>query len=292
MMKLQKIALGTVQFGLAYGIKNSMGQVPAPEVKNILENAFRAGIDTIDTAYAYGTSEAVLGSVLSEITQSYTIISKFPAKYAQPQAVIEESFSRLRQNQLYGYLFHDFSTYLDNPEILQWFIRYKNEGKIKKIGFSLYYPHQAQYILDNNVPCDIVQIPYSIFDQRFEPLFQKMVERSIEIHVRSVFLQGLLLFSPDKLPLKFTKCKEALIRLAGLAAHNNQAVASLCLNFALHNDYISKVVIGVDNLDNLEENIRYASNDIVSDTDYIELMKFAIDDEQLLLPFNWEKLNV
>ena len=189
-----KLALGTVQFGLDYGITNSTGLVCREEVKSILSLADDNNLRTLDTAAVYGRSEAVLGDLANK---SFSIISKIPS-LSNFQGSIKESVSaslhRLNRDSLYGMMLHDEKD-INNTSQYNELIRLKNEGLITKIGCSFYSLKALSFALNKNIELDIIQIPASCLDQRFEKsgLLNRAKEDGIEIHGRSVFLQGLLL---------------------------------------------------------------------------------------------------
>ncbi|MCG8572052.1 MAG: aldo/keto reductase, partial [Spirochaetes bacterium] len=200
---MNKIGLGTAQFGLNYGINNSRGKIPTSEINEILLFAQKNGIDLLDTAYAYGESEKVIGQN-NEIINSFRIITKFPPKIKHPiKELFFESLTNLKRSTIYGYLIHDFQTYLSNKVILSILKELKSERKVAKIGFSLYYPDQLKYLFDNNLKIDIIQIPYNIFDRRFDDLLPLAKKEKIEVHIRSVFLQGLVFKDPKILNSHF-----------------------------------------------------------------------------------------
>jgi aryl-alcohol dehydrogenase-like predicted oxidoreductase len=186
-----KLCLGTAQFGLDYGINNSRGKIRLNEITEILNYAHENEILMLDTASAYGNSESALGDAFDKINNEFQLITKYPANIQErPYLWIDTSLRRLGKSKIYGYLFHNYSIFYEHPEYIEDFVRIKQSGKALKIGFSLYYPSEAEYILKNNIPCDIVQVPYNIFDQRFGSLFQELKSKEIAIHVRSIFLQG------------------------------------------------------------------------------------------------------
>lgn len=198
---IKKIALGTVQFGLDYGISNRDGQVSASAVVEILGIARDRGIDMLDTAVTYGSSEAVIGSALVAGGRHFDIVSKFPPDTTATNfdATLRGTLERLGVRQITAYLAHDFSSYT-NPGVRERLRRAKDAGLIRQMGLSVYYPHQIAWLLDAGVPCDVVQLPFNVFDQRFRPLFRELRARGAEIHVRSVFLQGLFSWSPAHYP--------------------------------------------------------------------------------------------
>ena len=154
-----KLVLGTVQFGLDYGVNNQSGQVQQSEVNKILQLAKESGIKKIDTSSAYGTSESVLGKSLSENNLQFHIISKYPQSENSVAAIFASSLEKLQQKKLYGYLVHHFEFYQSHPQLWEKMKDLKAEGKIDKIGFSLYNTDQLQYLLDNEVVFDVLQFP-------------------------------------------------------------------------------------------------------------------------------------
>ncbi|MDR2591731.1 MAG: aldo/keto reductase [Chitinispirillales bacterium] len=285
-----KLCLGTVQFGLDYGINNARGKVPADEVSRILKFAGDSGIDMLDTAGAYGDSESVLGEAMAKIGEEFRIITKYPANTEiRPLQRIDASLSQLKIERIYGYLFHNYSIFCERRDYIDDFVKIKESGKSERIGFSLYYPSEAEYILKNSVPCDIVQIPYSIFDQRFAYLFPELKARGIDIHVRSIFLQGLFFMAPEKLDAGFDSVKSKLTEINRLAEAHSINIAALCLAFAHHNPDISYIVIGVDSLDNLKSNVDSCEMIKTVDIPYDVFEGFAVGDENIILPFNWRR---
>jgi len=284
-----KIALGTAQFGMDYGINNKKGKIPKDEVFKILTESLNFNIDILDTAYAYGESELVIGEFIKNNQKQFRIISKLPE--CTPEKVIglfEESLKHLGVDSLYGYMIHSFGQYQKNPEIWEILKDLRSNGKIKKIGFSLYYPSELDHLLENRIEFDLIQVPYNIFDQRFGQYFSKLKEKEIEIYVRSVFLQGLVFKNPSQLDEYFAAIKEKLRRLHSLCAKIDVPVVSLCLNFAILNKFVDRVVVGVDSFDNFKEIV--SSGDYIKDVEtlYKELESFKLNDEKIILPFNWK----
>jgi aryl-alcohol dehydrogenase-like predicted oxidoreductase len=286
-----KLCLGTAQFGLDYGISNIHGKVPRSDVIKILNYAHQNNITMIDTASAYGDSEAVLGELLGETKEQFQIITKYPAKQTvSPFVWIDISLQRLQVKRVYGYLFHDYLVFQEHPGYIEDFIKIKICGKANKIGFSLYYPAEAEYILQNNIPCDIVQVPYNVFDQRFAKLFSDFKSRGIEIHIRSVFLQGLFFINPGKLDKQFAGIKYSLYELSGFAEKNQINMATLCMGFVWTNKNIDKIVIGVESFCNLKEDVHNYNKLPGLSIDYQQLESFSTIDENIILPFKWKKL--
>jgi len=286
---MNKIALGTAQFGFDYGVNNKRGKIPKSEAFSILEKAFSSGVDCLDTAPAYGDSEAILGEYLKKTKANFKIVSKLPK--IDPSKILSafsSSLSDLGLNTLYGYLFHDFQYYRNNPAAWDIFKSLKAEGKIEKIGFSLYYPDDLDVILDRRLGIDLVQVPYSIFDRRFEPFFPLLRDQGIEVHVRSVFLQGLLFKQPDELFKEFLKIRDKIRKINSIAASANLSKVSLCLNFAIINEFINKVIVGVDSLQDLNGIISSSADIGVVKKLLAELDDLQETDQNVILPMNWQ----
>lgn len=285
---MNKLALGTVQFGLDYGISNTQGQVKSKEVGEILTLAKEKKIHILDTARAYGNSEEVLGKYI-EKENTFNIISKLSAGVKNVSEEINQSLKNLKQNKLYAYLFHDFSDFEKKPLLWNNLKQEKENRKIKKIGFSLYYPKQIEILWQKNIQFDILQVPYNLFDRRFEPYFEKLKNQNVEIHVRSIFLQGLFFMQPEKLSKHFESVKYKINRLQQLAKENQLTLASLPLFFVIQNPNIDKAVLGVSNLNDLQENLKILENCNEIQKLNINFNLFNEENEKIILPFLWKK---
>ena len=203
MTRSPQLCLGTVQFGLPYGITNQAGQVPEAEVRRILDLAAASGISLLDTAQAYGTAETVLGRCWPTGAPRL-LISKLPA--GAPRQSWEESLMtslhRLQASMLHGFLLHRASDLLaaEGEALLEWLEGLRHRGLVGHIGVSIY---EASELI--GLPLDrlqIVQLPVSVYDQRLinDGTVRKLNELGISVHARSIFLQGLLLQSTNQWP--------------------------------------------------------------------------------------------
>jgi len=286
---ISKLALGTVQFGTVYGIKNRTGRIPEKEAAAILARAGAAGVEMLDTAQTYGDSEAVLGRIMPPAAR-FRIVSKFSAvPGVSVKALLESSLSRLRVNGLYSFLYHKFSDFRERPEGYRELLELKAAGLIEKTGFSVYYPSEIRLLLDGGVKFDLVQLPYSVFDRRFEPLLPELKKAGVEVHARSVFLQGAALMKPEELPAGLSVLGSKLKRLEALSAKAGIPRPALCLCFALLNAGIDRVVIGVDGAADLEANLAGAGLYKEAAGVCAELGELEEKDENFLLPFKWKK---
>lgn len=288
---VNKICLGTVQFGLSYGIANKSGKLNKEEAFKILDFAYNNGITTLDTAYSYGNSEKIIGEFNHKIHSKFFIVSKLPHIEVFDKGAIEEavmhSLDNLGTRHIYGYLVHKIDDFIKMPKLWDVFVDLKRKEYIEKIGFSLYTVSELENIIKRDIPFDIIQVPYSVFDRRFEEYFYELNKKGKTIYVRSVFLQGLVFLKPEELKGKLQKAKSILQNFHNFCKENAILVNALCLNFALLNPFVDKVIIGVDNLEHLKANI----NDLVYlskvKENYLPLEKFIIHDEDVILPYRW-----
>ena len=286
-----KIALGTAQFGVDYGIANTSGRVITSEAKNILMHAKNFGVDTLDTAISYGLSEKCLGDIGVD---DYKVVTKLPEIPSDCKNLslwvnshIKTSLKNLKTKSLYGLLLHRPSQLLDKNGIGLWdiLLKLKSLGIVKKIGFSIYTPEELDKLWSKFKP-DLVQSPFSILDRRLETSgwLQRLKEEDVEVHIRSIFLQGLLLMSKKNRPLKFNKWESTWDEWEDWLVNNNISSLQATISFALSDARISKVIVGVDNLNQFEK-IVSASQNI---SKYPK--SFYIKNESILNPSEWHLL--
>lgn len=286
MKPVEKLVLGTVQFGLDYGINNQSGKVTGEEATSILRYAKENRIRVLDTSYGYGTSESIIGKILNSEQIKFKIVSKYPRSEKSVETLFAESLSRLGQKKIYGYLVHHFDFYQQKPQIWNEFRRLREENKVSKIGFSLYSVDQLQFLIDNNVDFDILQFPFNIFDQQFGPHLQELKMRGVEIHTRSVFLQGLFFKETSTLKDKLQPLVPYLEKLRAYCFLRNITIEQLALNYVIDNSFIDGLVIGVDTTEQLKANVGALDFNILdADIDFIDSLN--IQEKELLNPVNW-----
>lgn len=276
-MKNNKLVLGTVQFGCQYGI-NSEGRPDTQMVSEILAEAKKGGIMMLDTSAAYGSAEDVLGETTA--SQNFQIISKYPKSDKTVFDTFEGTLRCLGTTKLYGYLLHHFSVYTEDKKVWKDFVQLKKEGKVEKIGFSLYETYELELILNDGIPFDLIQIPFNIFDRQFEPYFERLKAMKVEIHVRSTFLQGLFFKDRDTLPEKLLPLKPYLVALDQYAMEAGLIVAEVALNYNIQNPFIDGVLIGVDTKEQLLTNFNSVSEKKVE-------ISINVKEKELLKPVNW-----
>ncbi|MEI6490943.1 MAG: aldo/keto reductase [Verrucomicrobiota bacterium] len=287
-----KIALGTVQFGMRYGIANTGGQTSPDEVGEILAYARSQGVDTLDTAIGYGESEAVLGG---HALNGWKVISKIgsvPTDCKDTAAWVKErilgSLSRLRIPALYALLLHSPRQLLEakGDEIYSALNSAKEEGIIGKFGVSIYNPRELDMLVDR-YPFGIVQAPFNILDHRLvdSGWMGRLQAAGVEIHVRSLFLQGLLLMSESERPKTFLRWKNLWTAWSAWLEQTHQSALEACLRFVLAHPEINRAVVGVDSLKQIQEICAATSGEAPSVPSSIRS-----DDEELLNPSCWSNL--
>ncbi len=283
-----KLALGTVQFGLDYGINNHQGKVSVEDVKEILEQAKRSEVFILDTAQAYGNSEEVLGNIgVNEFDVVTKIISPEPGAALKDQVLI--SLQRLNESALYGLLFHDFNYWQSCHGLWTKFEKIKQQGLTKKIGFSLYHPGQWHIIQHKGITPDVLQIPMSLLNQQFLPYLSEFKEAGIEVHVRSAFLQGLLLMETESVPVRFSEIKPLIEALKHLSEKWKVNRANICLLWLWQNMFIDHIVLGVDSITQWQENLAAAKwCEKNYNTIKIDASAFKCENENIINPSKWK----
>ena len=247
-----KLILGTVQFGKKYGINNSCGLPSFKQVQEILEYAYEKGIDTLDTAEAYGLSHERIGKFHENSKKKFKIITKYsPQNKVLSKNIFErvlDNIMKMNVDYLYGYMFHSFKDYKI------YFNKFKDElmelrtlNKIKKIGVSLHSNDEITQVLKNE-EIDLIQLPFNMLDNSFnrKKILKICKKNGLEIHTRSSFLQGLFFKDIENLSGNLIYLKNDLRKIKQLISNENNinkialkyylsifTVSKSCLNFAI-----------------------------------------------------------
>jgi hypothetical protein len=286
---ISRLALGTVQFGGPYGIANQTGQVSCDEVAAILNHALAAGLDTLDTAIAYGESEQRLGEI--GIGQ-WQVITKLPAVpesctdlHAWVQKSVLGSLERLKIPRLRGLLLHRPQQLLgpQGDALFRALVALKDQGKVEKIGVSIYGPDELD-VLWPHYQLDLVQAPFNIIDRRLATSgwLTRLHQAGTEVHVRSVFLQGLLLMKAANRPATFNRWQSLWRQWYRWL--DDQALTPLqaCLGCALAQPQVDRVVVGVDSLVQLKEILANIETPLVEPP-----VTLVSEDMDLIDPSRW-----
>lgn len=261
---LSRVGLGTVQFGTDYGISNRDGQPAEAEVAAILARAVEAGIGHLDTAASYGDAEVLIGRHLPR-GHGLRIITKLPPiaastiEAAHTGAMLDaaaQSLDRLRAAQVYGLLLHNARD-LEKPgwqHLIDALHEVRARGWAARIGISVYDTGDLALVEQRFTP-DLVQLPFNALDHRLavSGWLDRLKASSIEVHARSLFLQGLLLMEPAALPSFFVPMQSALTSLRARWAAEKLSPLAGCLQCALTNSDIDAAIIGVNRLHEFDE---------------------------------------
>jgi aryl-alcohol dehydrogenase-like predicted oxidoreductase len=288
---MNKIALGTVQFGIDYGVNSTAGQVHPSEVAEILTYARSQNIVLIDTASAYGNSEQVLGDTG---VQNFNIVTKtrhFEQSIIDDKAAnllvsdFNQSLQSLKQSSIYGILVHNADDLLKPgaDKIVKQLQSLKEQGVISKVGVSVYTGDQLQSVM-NNIDIDLVQLPFNILDRRLidNGMLRKLTAQGIEVHARSIFLQGLLLMNKNSRPDYFSRWNELWKFWHEWLVDNKITALEATIRYVISITEISKILVGVDSKVQLQEIIQATSGIIPTIPE-----ELLIDDTDLLNPVNW-----
>ena len=255
---MNRIVLGGAQLGLPYGIMNGGETLSREEVARILDTAAGHGIDAIDTAIAYGQSESVIGETAQN---RFKIISKLPpipldvsnvSQWVRTQ--VDASLSRLKCTSLDALLLHRSQDLTDahGAELYAAINSLKVEKIIQRFGVSIYTPDELNGII-GTFDIDVVQAPLNVFDRRILGVIDQLTALNIEVHVRSVFLQGVLIAKPENRPQRFQPWSDHFARFDEWVLSSGVSAMACCLGFALQQSGVAKLVIGTTSPESLTE---------------------------------------
>jgi aryl-alcohol dehydrogenase-like predicted oxidoreductase len=284
-----RLALGTAQFGMAYGIANRTGQITLQAARAMLETAVAAGIDTVDTAVAYGSSEHCLGEVG---TCGLRVVTKLPSLPADTQDaaawVLSEmaaSLKRLGLKRVHGVLLHRPADLLgaSGQALLVGLMTARDNGLTSKIGVSVYAPDELGPLMAL-YPFDLVQAPLNLIDRRLlsSGWLERLAVCGVEVHTRSAFLQGLLLMPHAEQMHRFPRWADLWARLDSHRRAAGGDLLSCCLAYSMSQLGVDRVVIGADSPGQLQAIVAAAAAGAVTDWPDV-----ACDDEALIDPRHW-----
>ena len=285
-----KLMIGTAQFGLPYGIANNNKQVDKIEVDRILNLAFKEGINGIDTAASYGTSENIIGRYLKEHNyQNWYIVTKLNGSISQLYDQLSYSIDKL-STKPNAVLAHSAADYIDS-KFYDLFLKLRTTFNIDQIGVSVYTKKQIECILERQIP-DIIQCPLNILDTRLFRcgIFSRLKEENVSIHIRSVFLQGMFYLSDKIINTNFPDVFPTINKLRIIAQNNELTLAELSLLWVCSLEQIDKVILGVNTMSQLKSHINTLKKNIHK-TVYKEALSYNYENTNVLDPSNWTDKN-
>jgi aryl-alcohol dehydrogenase-like predicted oxidoreductase len=284
---MNRIVLGGAQLGLPYGILNGGETLSREEVARILDTAVDRGIDSIDTAIAYGQSESIIG----ETSQNrFNIISKLPplpvdisnvSEWVHSQ--VQGSLSRLKCTSLDALLLHRPQD-LTGAQGVELYAAIKSlmaEKMIDRFGVSIYSPDDLEGII-GTFDIHVVQAPLNVFDRRILGVTDQLSALNIEVHVRSIFLQGVLIASPQDRPQRFEPWSEHFALFDQWVRSSGVSAMACCMGFALQQSGIAKLVIGTTSAESLDEIMNSIPNSVLEVPTHLQSSV-----EQLIDPRIW-----
>ncbi|MBP2111741.1 aryl-alcohol dehydrogenase-like predicted oxidoreductase [Paenibacillus silagei] len=271
MMNKARLVLGTAQLGGNYGIANTAATLSVQQRNELLQYALSSGIGYLDTAPGYGDSESIIGDCLEDADPQSKpqIVTKLPsvqrlglhteeARRRFVTASVRSSLTRLKCSALDVCLLHDpLDLTYQGGEILRILQELKQQQLIRRIGVSVYDAEDiANFMREEDL--DSIQIPLNVLDQRWitNEMLERLARKGIEIFVRSVYLQGLLLMAPEQLPAGLKQAEQPLLRLIRYSEETGIPVKELCFLYVRDLPGISGLVIGCETVEQVQENLR------------------------------------
>lgn len=294
---ISKFGLGTVQFGLDYGFTKRKTQ---EEVNSILKTAVDNDITLIDTAREYGDSEEKIGNFIENYKNNFVIATKisliddfdnltYKILKNNIYASVEESLEKLKLNKIPILQLHQtVDEIYKNIDFWTVINQLKEDKLIDLFGVSVYEISETKFIMNNYTGyIDFFQIPYNIFDRRFDDIQKDLEENNIGLISRSTFLKGIIPCSIDDIPKNLEDIKPYKLKLLNLANECNVSVAELASVFVYYNDYINSTILGVDSPEELNNNVDSIDRFEEKLFDNISFDELKISDDYLIDPRKW-----
>lgn len=296
-IEISKFALGTVQFGLDYGFTKKKSQ---DEVNLILQTANENNITLIDTAREYGDSEEKIGNFMENYKNNFVIATKlrliddlsdlnYNTLKNKIYNSVEESLEKLQLNKIPILQLHQtVEEIYTNDDFWTVINQLKEDNLIDLFGVSVYELPETKFIMENNSDnVDFFQVPYNIFDRRFDDIQGELSENNIGLVSRSTFLKGIIPCSIDDIPKGLDNIKPYKEDLLNLSNKCDVTVAELATAFVYYNNYINSTILGVNSSEELESNIESINKFDNNLLDNIDFDSLRIADDYLIDPRKW-----
>ena len=283
--KASKLAIGSAQFGMPYGIANSTGIVSQANVTKILNFANKNKINTIDTAKNYGNSEIAIGKYLKKNSNSqWNIITKI----SQDQGIYEQITDSIEKLGVLPNVVMAHNAKLYSSKKFQFELKQVLDQFTFEIGVSVYNELEIEQVLNSYLIPKVIQVPMNILDTRLyrKKIISKLHQKNIEIHARSVFLQGLFYIPISDLDKRFFDAIPYLNDLHKIAKKYNLNLAELSLLWLMSLNEVSKVIIGIDSMNHLEMHLLTICKKIENRA-FDEALSIHYENNELLNPLTW-----
>lgn len=284
---VNQVVLGTVQFGLDYGVSNIDGKTHKKEVNRILSRGYELGVRELDTAPSYGDAESV---IVEEMTDNYKINTKLLPCSGNTKEIVLKTLDA--SFDMFGSNFNSVAVHkvedLLESELVKVIESLRESDRFEKIGVSIYNLEDLDLIKKVFKP-DFIQLPFNIYDQRFKDSSSLKYFKSYgcEIHVRSVFLQGLLLMDVCDIPRELDAIVPIHKKLIAHSGNHNISIYKMCLSWVMNQDWVDKIVVGVNDVLQLEFLIKTINEVISEKRSGFDCSKFKVNDPLIVNPANW-----
>jgi len=284
---VKKIAVGTAQFGMPYGIANHSGQVDENEVGAIINLACNNRIYNLDTAKSYGTSEEIIGNYINLYPDKHwKINTKF---LDNDNSLINQFNDSVEKLTVYPSVIMAHSAdFFSSQKFQEEIPMVINKNSEIKLGVSIYNEYEIRLVLNKKYKPDVIQVPLNILDTRLyqSGILTQLYDMGVEIHARSIFLQGLFFLDNDQINNSFPEVISELNKLKKIAENVGISLAKLSLLWVTSLPAISQVIIGVDNSNQLKEHLDTLTLSIDEEA-FDKALKLNYDNEKILNPSNW-----
>jgi aryl-alcohol dehydrogenase-like predicted oxidoreductase len=280
--------LGTAQLGLDYGVMNRTGKPADAGAFAILDEAQRLGVRLLDTAYAYGDAERLIGAWQASRSGNIGVVTKLPplggGGPARADEMLSASLARLQRSQLEGLLLHRAMDWLET-DFVGWIGKKMESGVIDRFGVSIYDACE----LPDDDRIRLIQLPASIFVQSHirSAEVARLIARGGRVHVRSVFVQGLLLAEPARVPPALADSSPYLAAIQGLARDGGVSVPALAMAAVRRLSPTAELIVGCDSLEQLAELAQAATERVDDGLADAALAIGAKAPERLFDPRRW-----
>ncbi len=283
-MNRNKLILGTANFLNPYGILEN--KIPKNKIKNILKYSKKKKIKYLEISRDYKNSHFFI----SQFSKFFKIYNKINLSPSFLKSINENNLNKYlninkkNKNISYAVTLRKPSNLFnqDGKRFFEILKKMKSEGKIKKIGISIYNTKKLKKII-NNFKIDYIQLPLNIVNKEVFISTKKIIKkRKIQIHARSIFLQGLLLKKTKDLPKKIIRLKQDWSHIDDTLEKIKISRFSACINYVL-NFKIDKILFGINDYNQLNEILRFKKI-------HKKIPFFLIKRKNLIDPIYWLKL--
>lgn len=282
----KRIVIGSANFDLKYGIDNK--KINDAEINKIIKFAISNNILTIDTAESYIKNKELFKNIDSRFKFITKIkLDKHWTSLKFCKKVLDSHLNNFNNKKIQTLLIHDINILYSKlgKSIFRNLLILKKYKYFKKIGVSIYDPKCLNYLI-SKYKIDVVQCPYNICDKRIinSGWLKKLKEKNIQVHARSIFLQGLLVDKKFHKKKYFNKWNNLFSKWFIFLRNNNITPIQYCLNDLINHDF-NQIIIGIKTKDNLKEivNFKVFKNNL-------KYMNLENNDLSLIDPRKWKKI--